>query len=339
MTPNIAISITSEENFFNSKNFLRPEPKVQSEVKSVYSKVSTSSISVKNLFELVGSKKFFRLEEPLKLNFLEVYAKRPNDVEFRKVVVSLAGKKDFKSFNYKTKLKVLSDLDKTANTPNYKKGLAKNSEKKDKTFLLEKIRKTSIFCGKSPANVVARNTLNKLTSGSVPMKLEPNNSKICGDYKGQTWFGCNIPGTRDIYINKSTTKTGFLDFIETICQETNHALNNNVKLSYVVDGFLSEYRAHIVGKRGRGETLNASLVLSTVDILGRDKNKTPNGYKYLADFYRNKKFPQFKKLIDKVYVEARKGKIIDASEMRKILIATKIFNTPYINGTFNVDNS
>lgn len=56
------------------------------------------------------------------------------------------------------------------------------------------------------------------------------------------------------------------------------------------------------------------------------------------DFYQNKKFPDFKAIIDQAYKDAEKGTIIDAVEMKKRLVAIPLFKTPYIVGTNNTDN-
>ena len=321
---------------FASDKFKKLDATVQAEVKRRYELVKGNSKALKNLIELVKSDNFVDLKDSgIQLLLLKALGNRGEDKVFREVIVSLAGKDDFKAFDTKLRTKVIEDLDTFATRDSY---TASKLTDDDKTFLLEKIRKTSIFSGKSPSNNVARNTLNNIVSGNIPIELTDEKSKTCGDPAGGITFGCNLPGSKVVYINKNANDTEYKDFIETLCHETNHALNNSVVLpANVLDKFLNEYRAHIVGKLGRGDLLTAALVKEFLDKLGHDRAKTPNSYIELADFYENKKFPDYKALIDKAYKDADKGTLVDAAEMRKRLIAIK-YGTPYVVGTNNTDN-
>ncbi len=309
---------------------------VQTEINNQVELLKNNQKGLQNLLELIKSDSFFKLNDAvIQLLLIYAFSNRPEDKVFREVIVSLAGKSDFKDFNTAVRAKVITDLDTFANTASYTSN--SNPTDDDKTFLLEKIRKTSIFSGKDSTNVVIRNTLDNLINGTVPIELIAGKSITCGKSGNGTIFGCNIPGSKIVYINKDANDAEYRDFIETLCHETNHALNNNVTSSYVVDIFLNEYRAHIAGKVGRGEMLTAALVKEFLNKLGRDKSKTPDSYQQINDFYEDKKFPQFKVVIDQAYKDADKGTIVNALEMRKRLIAAK-FGTPYITGTNNTDN-
>ena len=105
----------------------------------------------------------------------------------------------------------------------------------------------------------------------------------------------------------------------------------------VLDKLFGEYRAFTVGFLGKTNMLTAANVQYILDILGRDKNKTPPGYMDFSNLYQNKKIPQFKSVIDQAYKDADKGKIVDGGEMRKRLIAVSL-GTAYVVGTNNNDN-
>ena len=324
------------EKLFASDKFKKLDATVQAEAKRLYESLKSKPKAAKNLIELVKSDNFVDLRDSgIQFLLLKVFGNRNEDKVFREVIASLAGKDDFKAFDTKLRTKVIEDLDTFATQTSY---TASKLTDDDRTFLLEKIRKTSIFSGKTISNNVVRNTLNNLVSGNIPIELTNGKSKTCGDPAGGITFGCNIPGSKTVYINKDANDTEYKDFIETLCHETNHALNSSVILpTYVLDNFLNEYRAHIVGKLGRGDLLTAALVKEFLDKLGHDRTKTPNSYVYLADFYEDKKFPDYKALIDQAYKDADKGTIVDAAEMRRRLIAIK-YGTQYVVGTNNTDN-
>jgi hypothetical protein len=321
---------------FASDKFKKLDANVQAEAKRQYETVKSNAKSATNLIELVKSDNFVDLKNGnIQLLLLKAFSNRPEDKVFREVIVSLAGKDDFKAFDTKLRTKVIEDLDTFATRPSYTDSKLKDD---DRTFLLEKIRKTSIFSGKNIANSIVRNTLNNIVSGNIPIELTDDKSKTCGDPDGGITFGCNLPGSKTVYINKSANDAVYENFIETLCHETNHALNNSIVLpANVLDKFLNEYRAHIVGELGRGNILTAALVKKFLDKLGHDRAKTPKAYIELADFYENKKFPDYKALIDQAYKDADKKTIVDAAEMRKRLIAIK-YGTPYVVGTNNTDN-
>lgn len=202
---------------FASDKFKKLDATVQAEVKRLYELVKAKPKATKNLIELVKSDNFVDLKDSgIQLLLLKVLGNRNEDKVFREVIVSLAGKDDFKAFDTKLRTKVITDLDTFATQASY---TANKLTDDDRTFLLEKIRKTSIFSGKSPSNAVVFNTLKNIVSGNIPIELTDDKSKICGDPAGGITFGCNLPGSKIVYINKNANDAEYKDFIETLCHE------------------------------------------------------------------------------------------------------------------------
>lgn len=188
---------------FASDKFKKFDATIQAEVKRRYELVKDNPKSLRNLVELVNSDNFVDLKDSgIQLLLLKVVGNRGEDKVFREVIVSLAGKDDFKAFDTKLRTKVIENLDTFATRDSY---TASKLTDDDKTFLLEKIRKTSIFSGKSPSNNIVLNTLNNIVSGNIPIELTNDKSKICGDPAGGITFGCNLPGSKSFISIKTLT--------------------------------------------------------------------------------------------------------------------------------------
>lgn len=159
---------------------------------------------------------------------------------------------------------------------------------------------------------------------------------------GSTEFGYNKSGTKDIYINKKANDTDYKEFIDTLSHETNHALNGNEKLKYVSDAFLSEYRAHIVGQKAAGKTVDKAALKSIINnlVLAEpildDKTKKPKDlYSVIRQNYRTDK--NFKTVVDQLVKDVDKGVVVDGSDLRTRLMNAG-YNSDYIKNTNNIDN-
>lgn len=328
--------------YLSSKEFSQLDPIVQESVKKNLETVKNDPRSVKNFIELAKSGGFRNANKDLQSAMLNSLTKRPQDKIYRQALPEAVGRDDFKKLAQNMQAKVIEDLDKFADTTSYKGDATTKLSDDDKKFILEKIRKTSVYSGQNPTNDIVRNTLDNIAGGNIQLKLYEKDSTVSSNGTGSTEFGYNKSGTKDIYINKKANDTDYKEFIDTLSHETNHALNGNAKIKYVTDAFLSEYRAHIVGQKAAGkkvdkEALKAIITnLALAEPILDDKTKKPKDlYGEIRQLYRDNK--TFKAFVDQLIKDIDKGTIVDGSDLRTRLMNAG-YNSDYIKNTNNTNN-
>lgn len=329
-------------NYFSSKEFTQLDPSIQESVKKNFETVKNNPQSIKNFIELAKSGGFRNANKDLQSAMLNSLAKRPEDKIYRAALQEAVGRDDFKKLAQDKQAKVIEDLDKFADKPSYKGDAVTSLSDDDKKFVLEKIRKTSIYSGQNPTNDIVRNTLDNVVNGNIALKLYEKDSTVNVNGTGSTEFGYNKSGTKDIYINKKANDTDYKEFIDTLAHETNHALNGNEKLKYVTDAFLSEYRAHIIGQKAAGKTVDKAALKAIVNNLALaepvidSKTKKPKDlYSEIRQTYKTDK--NFKALVDQLVKDIDKGTLVDGSDLRTRLM-TAGYNSDYIKNTTNINN-
>lgn len=328
--------------YLSSKEFSQLDVTVQKAVKENLETVRNNPQAVENFIELAKSGGFRSAGKELQSAMLDSLAKRPEDKIYREALQEAVGRDNFKKLAPESQARVIEDLDKFADTTSYKGDAATKLSDEDKRFILERIRKTSVYSGQNPTNDVVRNTLDNIVSGNIQLKLYEKENTVSGDGVVSTDFGYNKSGTKDIYINKKANDADYREFIDTLAHETNHALNGNTKIKYVTDALLSEYRAHIAGQQAAGgkvdkqalKALLNNLVLA--EPLLDDKTEKPeNLYSEIRHFYRINN--DFKAFIDQLVMDIDKGIIVDGSDLRTRLINAGC-NSDYIINTSNINN-
>lgn len=328
--------------YLSSKEFSQLDPIVQESVKKNLETVKNNPQSVKNLIELAKSGGFRNANKDLQSAMLNSLAKRPQDKIYRQALQEAVGRDDFKKLAQNMQAKVIEDLDKFAGTTSYKGDATTKLSDDDKKFILEKIRKTSLYSGQNPTNDIVRNTLDNIVGGNIQLKLYEKDSTVSSNGIGSTEFGYNKSGTKDIYINKKANDTDYKEFIDTLSHETNHALNGNSKIKYVTDAFLSEYRAHIVGQKAAGKKVDKEALKAIINNLALaepildDKTKKPKDlYSEIRQLYRDNK--TFKAFVDQLVKDIDKGTIVDGFDLRTRLMNAG-YNSDYIKNTNNTNN-
>lgn len=328
--------------YLSSKEFSQLDPIVQESVKKNLETVKNNPQSVKNFIELAKSGGFRNANKDLQSAMLNSLAKRPQDKIYRQALQEAVGRDDFKKLAQNMQAKVIEDLDKFADTTSYKGDATTKLSDDDKKFILEKIRKTSVYSGQNPTNDIVRNTLDNIVGGNIQLKLYEKDSTVSSNGIGSTEFGYNKSGTKDIYINKKANDTDYKEFIDTLSHETNHALNGNSKIKYVTDAFLSEYRAHIVGQKAAGKKVDKEALKAIINNLALaepildDKTKKPKDlYGEIRQLYRDNK--TFKAFVDQLVKDIDKGTIVDGFDLRTRLMNAG-YNSDYIKNTNNTNN-
>ncbi len=328
--------------FLSSKEFSQLDSSVQESIRKNLETVKNNPQSVKNFIELAKSGGFRNASKDLQSAMLNSLAKRPEDKIYRSALQEAVGRDDFKKLAPDKQARVIEDLDKFADTTSYKGDAATKLSDDDKKFVLEKIRKTSVYSGQNPTNDLVRNTLDNIVGGNIGLKLYEKDSTVNANGTGSTEFGYNKSGTKDIYINKKANDTDYKEFIDTLSHETNHALNGNEKIKYVTDAFLSEYRAHIVGQKAAGKTVDKAALKAVINnlvlaepLLDSKTKKPKDLYSEIRQLYRTDK--NFKNFVDLLVKDIDKGVIVDGAGLRTRLLNAG-YKSDYINKTNNTDN-
>ena len=328
--------------YLASTEFSQLDAGVQESLKKNLENSKNNPKAAANFIESAKSKGFRKADKNLQTAILDSIAKRPEDKIYRAELQEAAGHDDFQKLPKDKQLKMIEDLDKFAETPSYKSVGTNQVSDTDKNFLLEKIRKTSIFSSQNPINDVVRNTLDNVINGKIQLKVYEKDTTVNSNGTGSTEYGYNKSGTTDIYINRKANDADYKEFIDTLTHESNHALNGNVKIEKVSDAFLSEYRAFFAGQKGAGKTVDKNFLKSVVNNLALaepnldDKTKKPKDlYSEIRQTYRSNK--TFKSFIDQLVKDIDKGTIIDGAAVRDRLMKAG-YNDDYIENTTNTDN-
>ena len=340
----LAASDTDREiaKFLASKEFAQLDASVQDAVRKNLEAGKNNPATVRNFIELAKSGGFRGAAKDLQLAMLDSVARRPEDKIYRAALQEAVGRDDFKKLPADRQARVVADLDAFAATDSYKGDATTKLTDDDRKFVLEKIRKTSVYSGQNPTNDIVRNTLDNITSGNIRLKLYEKETTVAANGTASTEYGYNKSGTKDIYINKKANDTDYKEFIDTLAHETNHALNGTIKIKYVSDAFLSEYRAHIVGMKAAGKKVDKAAlkdILQTLvlaePVLNPTTKKPVDLYNEIRQNYRIN--ANFKAVIDQLVKDIDNGTIVDGAGLRTRLINAG-FNADYIKNTSNIDN-
>ncbi|MCI0412048.1 hypothetical protein L0222_04505 [bacterium] len=179
----------------------------------------------------------------------------------------------------------------------------------------------------NPNNAAARNTLNHLVNGTVPMGIgHRHNDRSDGFMDNNTaYFNFERLGDRN-------------EIVDTATHEVNHVLNGNTA-SGTRDRFLDEYRAWFVGDTAvDGNPPDAAQMRDVLDNLVLDP-PGGSGYDHLRRLYRND--PNLRAVVQTVRDRlAQDPPVITSPEELRLMLAQAPGgqNSDYLNRQGNIDN-
>jgi hypothetical protein len=252
--------------------------------------------------DLVMDLPFKDLGERTQNMMLDAAISKSGDPAFLKSLKGLTYNPAFSKAGETARAKVVADLLKFTGTQSYMRMLPIDREP-----AMEIISRLSVHSAANPAFVVARNTLDKLVNGNVPMELyrDPNDGEMGKASKGVMKFNAS----------SALIKVFDSDLISTAAHEVNHVLNGHTPAG-TPNRFLDEYRAWWVGDAAIGE--NPPRVDTLKETLRNLATNAPDGsgYDHLRKLYRND--AQFRKVVDEIQkdLNANPPKITTPEQLR-----------------------
>ncbi|HSP07499.1 MAG TPA: hypothetical protein VLR94_10000, partial [Acidobacteriota bacterium] len=259
-------------------------------------------------------------------DMLNALQNHPTDPQFLGQLRGLTGSAEFRGLNDAQRSSVLSDVNRFARTSSYD-----GMSAADRGRALDIIGNLSMNSAANPTRAAARNTVEQLVSGRVPMALYSDTTS--GD------FGYADGGAMHFNIGNPTLTSNRHELVATAAHEVNHVLNGNTSAG-TRERFLDEYRAWSM-ERQAADVENPASAAHMRGVIRNLATNAPNGgsYDHLRELYRND--AQFRNAINTVNARLNQTPpVVTTPEQLRVMLRGLPggADSDYLNRVSNDDN-
>ena len=298
----------------------------RNDVRAAIERNQTNPAAVNNIVNLSTAPGFRQLSDTTRRDMLNALQNHPTDPQFLGQLRNLAGSTEFRGLNDAQRTSVISDVNRFARTSSYE-----GMSAADRGRALNIIGSLSMDSAAHPARPAARNTVEQLVSGRVPMALY--NDSTSGD------FGYADGGVMHFNIGNTNLTTNRHELVATAAHEVNHVLNGNTSAG-TRERFLDEYRAWSM-ERQAADGENPASAAHMRGVIRNLATNAPNGsaYDHLRQLYRDD--AEFRRAIDTVNARLNQSPpVVTTPEQLRVMLRGLPggADSDYLNNVGNDDN-